>query len=383
MSRNRRLELIERIQKERKSLVVAYVLSDLPGCEGSISADAVEELYGLLCDFKPLGRKPLDLFLFAHRGDITVPWHMVGMIREMFDLFNVIIPHKAHGPATMIALGADTIIMGERGTLSPIEFLIPGNSFWKEHSVAVRDLSIEDAKAVMSLLESFGRMREKQKMDAFFRIMDRVHPLLLGSMYKHVEQIRMDCVGLLEKRKRRFGKGRNRKIVNHLVSDSLSSQHYITKSEAIGSIGLKQVRTEEALESIFLELLTLYEQEFMADEPVHLELPSDSFDQEEKLFTNRKCACMESANRSRVLIEDRKVQKIKEIAPSIRLDPQIILPALEIRSELGEGDVWSFIEGWLQGNLPGLIDEAFARFERSLPVSGYKWTSLNRRWADL
>jgi hypothetical protein len=60
---------------------------------------------------------------------------MVGMIREMFDLFNVIVPHKAHGPGTMIALGADTIIMGERGTLSPIEVLISGDSFWKGHSI--------------------------------------------------------------------------------------------------------------------------------------------------------------------------------------------------------------------------------------------------------
>jgi hypothetical protein len=383
MSRSRRLELIERIQKERKSLVIALVLSDVPGCEGTLGPDAVEELYCLLRDFKPFERKPLDLFLVAHQGDITVPWHMVGMIREMFDLFNVIVPHKAHGPGTMIALGADTIIMGERGTLSPIEVLISGDSFWKGDSTEIQDLSVEDAKAVMSLLEGFGRMREKQKIDAFLRIMDRVHPLLLGNMHKHVEQIRLDCIGLLEKRKRRFGKGRNTKIVSHLLLDSASSRHCITRSEAKGTIGLKQVRIEESLEPLFWELLTLYEQEFMADEPLHPEALPEALDKDEKLFSNRKSACMESTKRSRVLIEDKKVQKIREIAPNIRLDPQIILPALEIHPELAERDVWSFIEGWLQGKLPGLIEEAFVRFKHSLPVSEYKWKSLNRRWVDL
>jgi hypothetical protein len=382
MGRHRRLELIERIQKERKSLVVAYVLSDVPQCEGSISPEAVEELYEVLRDFKPLGKKPLDLFLFARAGDITVPWTLVGMIREMFDLFNVIVPHKAHGPATMIALGADTIIMGERGTLSPIEALVPEASFWQEHSLEAQGVGVEDVKAVMSLMESFGRVREKQKIDGLLRIMERVHPLLLGSMHKQVERIREECLRLLEKRKRRFGERRNRRIVQRLISDSFSSHHYITRTEAKETVGLKQVRTEEALEPHFWELLSLYEKEFTAGETLPAETRSDAFDPEEKLFPDQKRGFLESEKRSRVLMEDRKVQKIRETAPTIRLDPQIVLPALEIRSDLTGRDAWAFIEGWLQGNLPALIDEAFVRFRRSLPVLEYKCTSLNRRWVD-
>jgi hypothetical protein len=383
MSRKRRLELIESIEKARKSQVVAYVLSDRPGSEGSISPDAVEEMYRLLCELKPLEKKPLDLFLFAHRGDTTVPWQMVGMIREMFDLFNVIVPHKAHGPATMIALGSDTIIMGERGTLSSIEVLIPGDSLSKEQNMGIENRNIDDAKAVMCLMESFGRMREKQRIDAFVRIMDRIHPLLLGSMHKQVEQIRLDCLHLLEKRRKRFSKGTNRKIINRLFADFTSPYHYITRSEAAERIGLKQVRREEALEPLFGELLMLYEQEFKAAEPYRPEAPPDPSEPDEKILLNRKLAYMESAKKTRILVEDIKVQKIREMPPSIRLDPQIILPALQIGSEFGEGDIWSFIETWLQANLPALIDEAFVRFKRSMPVSGYKWTSLNQRWVDL
>jgi hypothetical protein len=382
MSRNRRLELIEGIEKERKSKVIAYVLNDRAGSGGSIGPDSVEEMYRLLCELKPLERTPLDLFFFAHQGDMTVPWQLVGMIRELFDLFNVIIPHKAHGAATMIALGADAIIMGERGTLSPIEVLIPGDSLWKSQNMETQGLSVEDAKAAMSLMESFGRVREKQKIDAFLRLMDKIHPLLLGSMHKQAEQIRMDCLGLLEKRKRRFSTGRNRKIVNHLVSGLASSHHAITRSEAVKQIGLKQVRRDKAIEPLFWELLTLYEEEFTADEPFHPEAPPESFEEEERVFPGRKIAFMESARRTRILIEDRKVQKIRETAPSIRLDPQIILPALQISDESSEDHVWSYIEGWLQANLPALLDEAFSRFRKSLPVSGYKWTSMNRRWVD-
>ena len=382
MTGSRRLELMEKIEVERKSLVVAYVVDGRPGSDGRIGPDAVEEMYRLLCGLKPLGKKPLDLFLVAHRGDLTVPWQFAGMIREMFDLFNVIIPHRAHGPATMIALGADTIIMGERGTLSPIEAFMPADFSPDGQTIENRALSIEDAKALMSLMEGFGRMREKQRIDAFVRMMEKIHPLLLGAMHKRFERTKADCLGLLEKRKRRFGKKTNRKIVNNLLSDLASQHHHITRSEASQSIGLKQVRRDKALEPLFGELLALYEQEFDSSGPPGAGLSQGFFQGEEAVFSNCKLAFMESSKKTRVLVEDRKAQKIREAAPTIRLDPQIILPALEIGPEIGDGEIWHFIEGWLQANLPGLLDEAFVRFKKSLPVSGYQWTSINRRWVD-
>ena len=382
MSKNRRMELIERIQERRKSHVITYVVGDRPNAEGRISSDAVEEMYRLLSELKPYGGRPLDLFLFAHRGDTTVPWQMVGMIRELFDLFNVIIPHKAHGAATMIALGADTIIMGERGELSPIEVLIPRGLLPRERESEDRGASVEDAKALMSLMEKFGRAREKQRIDAFLRTMDSVDPLLLGSMQRQAEQTKVDCQRLLERRRRRFSKGRNKNIIRRLFSDFVSRHRTITRSEALKSIGLKQVRSEEALEPVFMELLSLYEEELLPREPFDPECAVENSDQEERIFSGRKLAYMESTKRTRVFLEDLKVQKLRTFPQNIRLDPRIILPSLQCEGEMEEDDLWSFIEGWLQGHLPALIDEALVRFQRSLPVSEYQRTSMNRRWVD-
>ena len=381
MSKGRRLELIEKIQERRKSHVITYILCDRPNAEGSISQDAVGEMYRLLSELKPLGGKPLDLFLFAHRGDTTVPWPMVGMIREMFDFFNVMVPHKAHGAATMIALGADTIVMGERGELSPIEVVVPGRFFSGERGEEYREGNVEDAKALMSLMENFGRVREKQRIDAFLRTLDRINPLLLGRMQRLVEQTKTDCLKLLERRKRRFTKGRNKKIISHLFSDFGSSYRIITRS-AVKSMGLKQVRSEKALEPVFLELLTLYEEELVSREPVDPESALENSDQEETVFSDRKLAYMESTKRTRVLLEDLRVQKMRTLPQDIQLDPRIILPSLDVGTELKEEDLWSFIEGWLQSHLPALIDEALVRFKRSFPVSGYQRTPRHQRWVD-
>jgi hypothetical protein len=381
MAKNHRVELIERIQEQRKSHVITYVVSDRPGAEGEISLDAVEEMYGLLSGLKPFGGKPLDLFIFAPKGDTTVPWRMVGMIREVFDLFNVIVPYKAYGAATMIALGADTIIMGERGELSPIETLIPGDDSFRG-GIEKKGASAEDAKALMAIIESFGRIREKQRIDAFLRAMDGTNPLLLGGMQRLADRTRTDCLKLLERRRRSFSGGTNKKIVSRLFSEFVFTHRTITRSEAVKSIGLKQVRTEKVLEPVFQELLSLYQAELHVNEPFHPEYDLENAHEEENVFSGRTLAYMESAKRTRIFLEDLKVQKIRESAANIQLDPQIILPSLNIGTESKEEELWPFVEGWLQSRLPALIDEALIRYRKSLPVSGYQRIPMNRRWVD-
>lgn len=382
MSKDRRLELIEAIQEKRKTHVITYVLNDHPNAEGSIGPDAVGEMYRLLSTLKPFRGKSLDLFIFAQKGDTTVPWQMVGMVRELFDLFNVIIPYKAHGAATMIALGADTIMMGERGELSSIDVTIPGGFYSGTPGVEDGGASVEDVKALMSLMGSFGRVREKQRIDAFLRTMDTVNPLLLGSLQRRVEQTRTDCLRLLERRRRSFTQGRNRKIVSRLFSDFVSGHRTITRSEAVKSVGLKQVRRENELEPIFTDLLALYERELLSEEPFDPEFVMERSEEEEKVFSDRKLAYLETAKRTRVLLADLKVRKMRTFPQNIQLDPRIILPSLNIGTDLKEEDLWSFIEGWLQSHLPALIDEALVRLQRSLPVSGYQKTPMNRRWVD-
>ena len=43
------------------------------------------------------------------------------MIREYCDKFSVLVPDKAHSAATMIALGADEIVMSNLSEISPID----------------------------------------------------------------------------------------------------------------------------------------------------------------------------------------------------------------------------------------------------------------------
>src|SRR2546426_9356965 len=63
----------------------------------------------------------IDLFLYSRGGELTTPLPIVHLIKSHCKKFNILIPYKAHSAAILICLGADEIVMGEMGQLSPID----------------------------------------------------------------------------------------------------------------------------------------------------------------------------------------------------------------------------------------------------------------------
>ncbi len=71
----------------------------------------------------------LDIFLVSNGGSGTVPWRLVSLFREFSRSFSVLIPYRAYSAASLLALGADEIVMhpfGELGPIDPILLRYPG-----------------------------------------------------------------------------------------------------------------------------------------------------------------------------------------------------------------------------------------------------------------
>ncbi len=116
-----KIEIIKKIEETRNSKVITYVTSDRPG---PINARVAMDVVPLISEqLRKIGKKvpKIDLFLYTAGGDTMVPWRLVSMIREYCDIFSVIIPYKAHSAGTMIALGADEIVMSDLSEISPID----------------------------------------------------------------------------------------------------------------------------------------------------------------------------------------------------------------------------------------------------------------------
>ena len=128
MARKERLVLIRAIEKKRQSKVIAYVTSDRPGLFGKVAGDAVPVVERHVRRACTARTKKIDLFLYSRGGDAHVPWELVTMIREFLGHrpFGVLLPYRAHSAATVIALGADEIVMTRQAEFGPIDATIEG-----------------------------------------------------------------------------------------------------------------------------------------------------------------------------------------------------------------------------------------------------------------
>jgi len=112
--------LYSKIEAARNRPLMTYVTSVRPGAEAQIGADVIPAFTRqLLC--MPDDAKEVDLLVVSHGGDPTVAWRVVTFLRDRFDKVSVLLPFSAFSAATLLAMGADEIVMHAFGNLGPVD----------------------------------------------------------------------------------------------------------------------------------------------------------------------------------------------------------------------------------------------------------------------
>jgi len=126
-------------------------------------------------------------------GSGTTPWRIVSLLREYAKEFNVLIPFKAYSAATLIALGADEILMHPCGELGPIDPTVSNDYNPVESNTGRRlGISVEDVKAYVNFVKNtVGITHEDELVRAFEILANKVHPLALGNVERFLAQSRM------------------------------------------------------------------------------------------------------------------------------------------------------------------------------------------------
>lgn len=117
---NTRNRLYSRIERIRGRPLVAYFTSSRPNAEGAIAPDVIFELEAQL-EALPTGSEALDLLLASRGGDPSTAWRIVSLVRERVRSFSILLPEAAFSAATLIALGADEIVMHPNANLGPLD----------------------------------------------------------------------------------------------------------------------------------------------------------------------------------------------------------------------------------------------------------------------
>jgi hypothetical protein len=118
-----RLKYINQLHQLSNRAVIVYASGWLRAAGRSFPDYAVEggDVHALMESCHAVQGRALDLVLHSPGGSATAAEQIVNYLRTQFDSIRVIVPLQAKSAATMIALGADEIVMGRFSELGPID----------------------------------------------------------------------------------------------------------------------------------------------------------------------------------------------------------------------------------------------------------------------
>lgn len=332
-------ELIKKLQEVRGSKIVCYITADrhslpdnLPGFSTQVSSDAYFYFYEHLKALQGESKKKipiLELFLYTRGGEIDAVLPLVNLFRNYSDKFNVIIPSRAHSAGTLIALGADKIVMSKIGELSPID-PTTANQFNplinpNDPKSPPKGISVEDVASYFKLAFKKNETEDKSrileikdetaKLEIFKELTKQVNPLALGNVYRVYLQIRLLAKTLLRKHLKPTN-STIQTIIQALVEDYFSHRQSIDFEEAkkiFGNIIEKPTFDEE---KIMLDLLEKYRTDMELDKIFSIrEFMGDELLKDKKVIG----AYIQSENKTHIFESSFKVTQKSDIPPNINI----------------------------------------------------------------
>ncbi len=313
-----RKKLFEQIEAKRGSRVVAYVTSDR---QGPVNARVAMDIIPIVSkQLRAIGKaKRIDLVLYSAGGDTMVPWRLVSMIREYGEKFSVIVPYKAHSAATMIALGADEIVMSDMSELSPID---PSTSNFfnladPKNPEGRIQISVEEVMSYFDLAKNkFGVKSDEKLADIFMKFMEAtppIHPLALGNVNRTHNLIKVLAGRLLSSHARPMTKEKIASIIEHFTEKLYSHQYYIGRKEAREDLGVSTiVDADPQLAEMLSAIYESYDTDMRLTEPWNPETEIDGRSESKRDY---KIAFVESTQSSHFFGLSMEFKKLQQLVP--------------------------------------------------------------------
>lgn len=218
--------------------------------KGAICQNDVAGLYALVRATGPVER--LSLFLKSDGGSGQAALRMVNLLRRYVKHLTVLAPLECQSAATMLALGADRILMGPLAHLSAVD-----TSLTHDLSPIDRDndrvsVSNDELLRVIRLWKEQAKDSTQNPYQALFPY---VHPLVIGAVDRSSALSTRICEEILSYHME--DADRAREISNVLNSGYPSHNYPITLREA-RRIGLNVDAMDDAVNGLLFELNEIY-----------------------------------------------------------------------------------------------------------------------------
>jgi hypothetical protein len=268
MSYKERLELYEQISDARKRPLIVYVTSFRENASALMGGDVISQFAKLLSKI-PSEKDSVDILIVSNGGDPIVSWRIICMLREKFDKIGALLPWAAYSAATLVALGADEIVMHPFSNLGPVDpqlrtkRKIPGRPAGQDTETL--SFSAEDIRYFLDFVKSdIGISDQEQLQQSFELICKEVGSIPIG-MAKRSTQL---SLSMSEKLLNLHIKDSSRaKAISEALSGSFYHHGYAVGRKEAQKMGLPVVEADEGIEEKLWAVWQDIEKEMECEKP--------------------------------------------------------------------------------------------------------------------
>lgn len=260
----KRKPIFDKIGKARNSTVISYMTGDRRQLETQISPEIIDIFVEHLDAIGPTKR--ISLMLHSSGGDTAAAWRLINLLHTFCDELEVIITAKALSAGTLISLGADKIVMTKQAALGPIDPSInhPLNPLVPNAPHVKAPVSVEAIRGYLDATKELGIKDGANLAQILIDLSNKVHPLVLGQIFRSRDQIRFLAKKLLKRQVTDDQK--MKEIIDFLCAESGSHDYTINRREA-RELGLKVENPSQELYGLLRKLHLSYVEELKLLEP--------------------------------------------------------------------------------------------------------------------
>jgi uncharacterized protein (DUF2164 family) len=335
-----RKKIISALEKKLDARILSIILGDRQHLETKAAPDILPLVSDLLTRIG--SARQFAIFLYTRGGDSIVGWSLVNLTRQYCDRLVVVVPFRALSCGTLIALGAEEILMSKHGQLSPIDPSVaspfnppaPGSPVGQPGPVTLLPVSVEDMAGFLDLARNEVGLRADESMVEVLKILaDKVHPLALGAVHRAREQNRELASRLLAIHM--DDQARINFIVDKLTKELPTHSYLIGLNEAKDYIRLHVTEMKDEIEKLTWNLYKEYESWLELTTPHSPELDLGSEDQKRVRYERAVVECLDAEKLSQhIFVTDKILLKTKVTPPGMQVPVD----------QVGERTIY---QGWL------------------------------------
>jgi hypothetical protein len=219
--------------------------------------------------------KEVDILIVSRGGDPIVPWRIIGLLRDRFEKISVLIPYTAQSAATILAFGADEIVMHPYSCLGPIDAQVslPPNG---QFPMGQGQFSVEDIKSYVDFISEDLKIPEEDSgIESLKYLNEKLGPVTIGLIKRSMKLSDTLASKLL------LLHMDDKEAVKRIVDkyNGLSNHGYtVSRKEALES-GLPVVHGSKDLEKLMWNVWIDIESEMKCKDPFH---PSKLLNEDKK-----------------------------------------------------------------------------------------------------